>query len=157
MNSRMLIAVSCVGAILTSFAVAQSPGRLPGTNYIPHLGDIMGATQLRHFKLSFAGKLRNWELAAYELDQIKESFQDAATLYPGIPVTDMTIVVEPVQRLEEAIRNKDPKKFATAFNELTAACNGCHQAIGRGFIVIKIPTSSPFSNQIFEPAAKPRP
>lgn len=155
MSSRMLIAVSCVGAILTSLAAAQSPGSLPSTNYIPHLGDIMGATQLRHFKLSFAGKLRNWELAAYELDQIKESFQDAATLYPGIPVTDMTIVVEPVQRLEEAIQKKDPKKFAAAFNELTAACNGCHQAIGRGFIVIKVPTSSPFSNQVFEPAARP--
>lgn len=68
----------------------------------------MGTTQLRHFKLSFAGKLRNWELAAYELDQIKESFQDAATLYPGISVTDMTIVAEPVWRLSQAFRGKIP-------------------------------------------------
>jgi hypothetical protein len=122
-----------------------------------HGGDIMGATQLRHFKLSFAGKLRNWELATYELDQIKESFQGAATHYPGIPVTDMTIVVEPVRLLGEAIQKKDPRKSSAAFTELTAACNGCHQAIGRGFIVIQVPTSSPFSNQnqIFEPVAKP--
>jgi hypothetical protein len=110
--------------------------------------------ELRHFKLLFAGKLRNWELAAYELEQIKESFRDAATLYPGIPITDMTIVVDPVQQLGQAIQKKDPKKFSAAFTELTAACNGCHQAIGRGFIVIQVPTSSPFSNQIFEPAAK---
>jgi hypothetical protein len=151
----MLIVVSCAGAILMSFAAAQSPpGGFPSANYIPHLGDIMGATQLRHFKLSFAGKLQNWELAAYELDQIKESFQDAATLYPGIPVTDMTIVVDPVRRLGEAIQKKDPRTFSVAFTELTAACNSCHQAIGRGFIVIQVPTSSPFSNQIFEPAKK---
>lgn len=69
----------------------------------------MGTMQLRHFKLSFAGKLRNWELAAYELDQIKKSFQDAATSYPGIPVADMTIMAEPVRRLGEAVQKKEPR------------------------------------------------
>lgn len=115
----------------------------------------MGTMQLRHFKLSFAGKLRNWELAAYELDRIKESFQDATTLYPGIPVSDMTVMAEPVRWLGEAIQKKEPNKFASAFSEMTAACNGYHQSIGRGFIVIKVPTSSPFSNQVFDPAARP--
>jgi hypothetical protein len=90
-----------------------------------------------------------------ELDQIKESFQDAATLYPGIPVADMTSVVEPIRLLGEAIQKEDSRRFSAAFTELTAACNGCHQAIGRGFILIQVPTSSSFSNQIFEPAAKP--
>ncbi len=155
MRSRMLIAVSCAGAILASFAAAQSPADCQAQTIFRILATSWEQSQLRHFKLSFAGKLRNWELAAYELDQIKESFQDAATLYPGIPVTDMTIVVEPVRRLSEAIQTKDLQKFSAAFTELTAACNGCHQAIGRGFIVIQVPTSSPFSNQIFEPAAKP--
>ena len=155
MRLRMLIVASCAGLILGSFAAAQSPVGLAGVNYVPHLGDIMGATQLRHFKLSFAGKLRNWELAAYELDRIKASFQDAATLYPGIPITDMTIVAEPVQRLSEAIQERDSKKFSAGFAELTEACNICHRVIGRGFITIQVPTSSPFSNQIFEPTSKP--
>ena len=155
MRSYMLIVVSCAGLILMPFAAAQSPSPLPGASYVPRLGDIMGMTQLRHLKLSFAGKLRNWDLAAYELDQIKESFQDAATLYPGIPVTDMTIVAEPVRRLAEAIQAKDSRKFSDAFAQLTTACNGCHQSIGRGFIVIQAPTSSPFSNQTFEPSARP--
>jgi len=155
MRSRMLVVISCVGLILMSFAAAQSPSPLPGANYVPRLGDIMGMTQIRHLKLSFAGKLRNWGLAAYELDQIKESFQDASTLYPGIPVTDMTIVAEPVRRLKDAIQAKDSRKFSAAFTQLTAACNGCHQAIGRGFIVIQTPTSAPFSNQTFEPSATP--
>lgn len=155
MRLRMLIVLSCAGAVVASLAAAQSPGGLTNAGYVPHLGDIMGVTQLRHLKLSFAGKQRNWELAAYELDRIKDSFQDAATLYPGIPVTDMTIVAEPVRRLEEAIQAKDSRKFSAAFAQLTAACNGCHQAIGRGFIVIRAPASSPFSNQTFEPSAKP--
>jgi hypothetical protein len=52
------------------------------------LGDIMGAAQWRHIKLWFAGKLLNWDLAAYELSQIKGSLVDAATLYPGIHDSD---------------------------------------------------------------------
>jgi len=31
--------------------------------YDPTLGDLMGMTQLRHFKLSYAGRSENWELA----------------------------------------------------------------------------------------------
>ncbi len=155
MRLPMLLLVSGIGLLVTPFVAAQSPVGSVGANYVPHLGDIMGATQLRHIKLAYAGKRRNWELAAYELDQIKMSFQDAATYYPGIPITDMTIVEKPVRRLSEAIQQRNPKTFSAAFAELTAACNSCHQAIGRDFIVIQVPASSPFSNQIFEPAAKP--
>jgi hypothetical protein len=37
----------------------------------------MAATQLRHAKLWFAGKMNNRDLAAYEIDEIKESLEDA--------------------------------------------------------------------------------
>lgn len=37
--------------------------------YAPRLGDIMGMTQLRHFKLWYAGREKNWNLAKYELGQ----------------------------------------------------------------------------------------
>ncbi|MGC2410896.1 MAG: hypothetical protein WA441_13110 [Methyloceanibacter sp.] len=142
-----------IGALLISLglgplAVAQ------GEAYVPSLGDIMGATQLRHVKLWFAGKLRNWELAAYEVGQIKASLEDAAQLYRGIPVTDVTLTAEPVQLIGDAIEAKDSAKFAKAFNDLTSACNACHQAIGRGFIVIQVPTASPFSDQAFSPRTK---
>lgn len=33
-------------------------------------------------------------------------------------------------------------------------CNGCHQSVGRGFIVMRVPTEQPFSNQMFLPQAK---
>ncbi len=109
----------------------------------------MAATQLRHFKLWFAGKLRNWDLAAYELTQIKASLEDATTLYQGIPTTNMDIVAKPLQSIGDAIEAKNSTMFAKAFGDLTTACNGCHQANGRGFIVVKVPTASPFSNQSF--------
>ncbi len=109
----------------------------------------MAATQLRHFKLWFAGKLRNWDLAAYELTQIKASLEDATTLYQGIPTTNMHIVAKPLQSIGDAIEAKNSTMFAKAFGDLTTACNGCHQANGRGFIVVKVPTASQFSNQSF--------
>lgn len=111
----------------------------------------MSATQFRHIKLWFAGKLQNWELAAYEVEQIKGSLGDAAQIYMEIPVELVANTIGPIQLIHDAIEAKDSTKFSKAFNDLTAACNACHQAIGRGFIVIQVPTASPFSNQLFSP------
>ncbi|MFG1463962.1 hypothetical protein V5F77_13795 [Xanthobacter sp. DSM 24535] len=123
-------------------------------HYIPRLGDIMETMQLRHFKLWFAGRLGNWDLAEYELGQIRASFEDALMLYPGIPVADMSSMTEPAHLIGEAIRQKDGAKFAAAFHDMTGACNACHQSIGRGFIIVQVPTSSPFSNQSFAPPVR---
>ena len=119
-------------------------------DYGPRLADIMVNTQLRHLKLWFAGRQKNWELADYELAQIEASFNDAANLFPGVPLTDMAVVSAKAKIIGEAIKAKDEKAFTAAFSEMTAACNQCHQANGRGFIVIKVPTASPYSNQEFQ-------
>jgi hypothetical protein len=119
--------------------------------YAPRLADIMGATQLRHFKLWYAGTEKNWPLATYELGQIRESFGEAMTYYPGLPISDMTTLSKPSAAIEAAIKAKDSARFAVAFRDLTAGCNDCHRAQGMGFIAIKVPNASPFSNQIFAP------
>jgi hypothetical protein len=41
-----------------------------------------------------------------------------------------------------------------AVGELTDGCNACHQSIGRGSMVMLVPTEQPFSNQMFPPQAK---
>jgi len=64
----------------------------PADPFVPSLGDIMSATQLRHFKIWYAGKLGNWELASYELGQIKDSFSNAARLYQNIPIENVTVI-----------------------------------------------------------------
>ena len=91
MRYAALIGALFLGTILVPIAAAQPPEE----SYVQRLGDIMGITQLRHIKLWFAGKLRNWELAAYELAQIKASIEDAAQLYRGIPVEYVTMTAEP--------------------------------------------------------------
>ena len=114
----------------------------------------MLAKQWRHIKLWFAGKQRNWNLAAYELAQIKASLAQAATLYSDIPVSDVLILGSPIQSIDKAIQSKDSAGFVKAFNELTAGCNACHRNMGREFIEIKVSAESPFSNQLFVPPTK---
>ena len=122
--------------------------------YAPRLGDIMSAVQLRHVKLWVAGRSRNWELAAYELRQIKAGLGEAALLYSGIPVTNVTTMGAPLQSIADAIEAKDSRRFAKAVGELTDGCNACHQSMERGFIVMRVPTDQPFANQVFPPQGK---
>jgi hypothetical protein len=156
MKLRGYMATLLTFCLLTSLAVAQSGMNTPTTEqYVPRLGDIMNAIQFRHMKLWFAGKALNWGLAAYELRQLESGLMEAATLYPGIPATNVTRMTGPAQSVADAIEAKDSRRFAKAVGEFTNGCNACHQSIGRGFIVMRVPTESPFNNQVFPPRAKP--
>ena len=129
------------------------------SSYVPGLGEFMGRIQVDHAKLWLAGEARNWELAGYELGELKEVFSDVQDLVPryhNIPVGDMidAIITGTVTELEGAIAARDFSKFSASFDGLTAACNSCHQAANRAFIVIRRPAQSNFSNQDFSPAAK---
>ena len=145
MKCLALIGALFIGLSLAPLAVAQQE------LYRPPLGDIMGKIQLRHIKLWFAGKLGNWELATYEADEIRVSLEKAADLYRGIPVELVTNTAGPIQAIRDAIEAKDGAAFAKGYSDLTVACNACHQGIGRGFIVIQVPTASPFTDQSFSP------
>src|SRR5262249_32839778 len=147
MNTRCLalIGAFCIGLILAPLAVAQQE------IYRPPLGDMMSAIQARHIKLWFAGKFGNWDLAAYEVGEIRANLENAANLYRGIPAELVTNTADPIEAIRDGIEAKDSAKFAKAYGDLTAACNACHSGIGRGFIVIRVPTISPFTDQSVAP------
>ena len=101
----VIAAIALAASVM--FAAAQ-PAKEP---YEPGLGEFMTATQLRHAKLWFAGKQNNWDLAAYEIDEIKEGLEDAARLFPtfdGIPVAEMikTIIDPRIEELEKAVEQR---------------------------------------------------
>ena len=118
------------------------------SSYVPGLGEFMGRIQVDHAKLWLAGEARNWEVFS--------DVQDLVPRYHNIPVGDMidAIITGTVTELEGAIAGRDFNKFSASFDSLTAACNSCHQAANRGFIIIRRPAQSNFSNQDFSPAAK---
>ncbi|HEX2843086.1 hypothetical protein [Hyphomicrobium sp.] len=123
-------------------------------SYAPGLGEFMTMTQVRHAKLWFAGEEKNWSLANYEIDEIKEGLEDASKLHPihdGFPVADMikAATEAPLELLSKSVEAKSRADFTTAFDKLTAGCNTCHAGVKHAFIEIKRPTAPPLSNQAF--------
>lgn len=152
----LFAATAAIAAVAPQPLDAQQPQPGSANAYLPVLADIMSGTQWRHLKLAYSGKVKNWQLADYELGRIQQSFADAAQLYPvfkNIPLAELikSESEPPLADLRKAIDAKNLDDFARAFGKLTDACNRCHRAAGVGFIVIRVPTSSPFSNQLFPP------
>jgi cytochrome c553 len=156
-----IAAAACAAASLPVLADDQKPANPQEQNppnsqerFVPRLNDLMVATQLRHFKLWYAGIVQNWPLANYELAQIRDAIADTERLYDKGGSKMSATMMPPTDDVEEAIKAKDGKKFTTAFTKLTAACNSCHEADGFGFIKIRDPRlspleTSPFSDEIF--------
>ena len=101
-----------------------------GEPYVPGLGEIMSLQQMRHTKLWLAGKASNWKLASYEIDELGEGFDDVVKYHPthkdspidpkdAVPL--MTKV--PLEELRQAVDKQDGKAFASAYDDLTTACN----------------------------------
>jgi hypothetical protein len=148
-----------IGALLSvglSIPIALASGSIAlPEDHVPRLADIMNAIQTRHVKAWYAGKAANWDLAEFELRQLKANLLEAAILYAGIPTSNVTTMAAPLQSLEDAIAAKDVKRFSKEFAEFTTGCNGCHASMARPFIVIRVPTEQqPFGDQLFSPQGK---
>jgi hypothetical protein len=146
--------LAAVAAILLAMPLAASAEEQKG--FTPGLGEIMTLQQMRHLKLWFAGRAANWDLADYELDELKEGYEDITKYHPtkdGAPTGTMAaaIVDKEVAELDKAIKAKNAKQFVAAFDKLTASCNACHQASKKEFIVVQRPTANPYANQSFAP------
>lgn len=116
----------------------------------------MNVILIEHNKLWFAAKARNWELAGYELGEIKEVMGDVQDLVPtfkNLPLNQMldAVVTKEIVDLEKAVEAKDFKKFAANYDKLNAACNACHQGTENGFVAIQRPTTPAFTNQNYQP------
>ncbi len=96
----------------------HSPKEDRPSSYLPGLGEFMGRIQVDHAKLWLAGEARNWELAGYQLSELKEVFSDVQDLVPryhNIPIGDMidAIITGTITELEDAIAARDFSKFSS--------------------------------------------
>lgn len=119
--------------------------------YAPGLGEIMGGIQMHHAKLWYAGINDNWKLAQYEIDEIKERFEQARAVESNRPEVKMIpMIYTAIDSINNAIGHKNLNQFKSGFQLLTASCNSCHSANNFEFNVITIPTAPPVSNQDFK-------
>jgi hypothetical protein len=121
----------------------------------------MTLQQMRHTKLWLAGEAGNWDLAAYEIKELQEGFDDVVKFHPtheDSPVAPKDaiprMVTVPLEELRTVVDKKDSKAFGQAFDAVTKACNDCHQATNFGFNVVQRPASNPYPNQVFAPAQR---
>jgi hypothetical protein len=131
--------------MLAAIPFAQAVGQADSGRADRALPDLMVAMQFQHIKLWFAGRLSNWPLATYELNQIESGLQRTAK--PSEPRFDQAAAQ--VHGLRAAIETKDAAAFTKAYGELTNGCNACHRAEGRSFITVQVPANSPFTDQLF--------
>jgi len=136
-------------------SIGEATAQQKSAAYSPGLGDLMTATvQPRHTKLGLAARGGNWPYAAYELHELKEAFDRAAKAWPKwrtYSISEMmaSVTKEPMTALDQAIKAGDSGRVASAYDQLTAACNTCHRSADRGVIVIQSPTASAFPDQDF--------
>jgi hypothetical protein len=157
-----LVVVPLLGACRAEPAApAETTANAAPGGFVPGLGEIMTLQQMRHAKLWLAGQAGNWDLAAYEADELGEGFDDVVKFHPThkeSPVAPKDavprMVIEPLAEVRAAIGRKDPAAFARAYDRLTSACNNCHKATNFAFNVVQRPATNPFPNQAFEPTSR---
>ena len=147
--------IAALAAVILAAGIAwaqqgkQADNTAEEPEILPRLSEIMVQQQMRHIKLWFAGDAGNWALADYELDQLKDGFDDVAKLLGGDLAQQH--VGGPLSQLEKSIDTKDHETFVSAFDELSAGCNACHRTLDHAFIVIQRPALLPYGDQNFSP------
>jgi len=147
-------ATKAAPAASASPAASAAPAA-PMPDYHPSMGDLMTmAIQPRHAKLGIAGRQKNWTYAAYELSELRNAFARIGRTIPTYRTADTAAVIdamtrEPLAALDQAIKNADANRFASAYAALTAACNGCHRSQEHPMVVIKVPRGEPYPDQQF--------
>jgi cytochrome c553 len=157
MVAAIAVTASAILAIClaASRSVAAGPEATPSPHaieYLPSISDLMIATiQPRHERLWQAEQDGNWQLAAYELGNLRGAFDRLGRAHPSdhdISFPDMitSVTAQPFKELNSAIQSKDGTAFAKAYADLTAACNSCHQALGHSEVEVRIPNRTSTSD-----------
>lgn len=146
----------CVG----TSAGSQTAPPSPAFHYLPSISDMMIATiQPRHERLWRAGQVGNWEFAAYELGNLHGAFERIGGAHPttqNLSLTEMiaSTTAVPFDELRNAIQAKDKGAFAKAYDDLTEACNSCHQALNHGVVAVGVPDASSSDLKAVNPARR---
>lgn len=123
---------------------------LKRNSYRPGFGEFMSNIQTHHAKLWFAGINGNWELADFEINEIKENLENIQKYQAGRKESQLVIMLLPaLDSVGAGVKEKNLSVFKNTFSSLTNTCNDCHRTVNYGFNVVKIPDSPPVSNQVF--------
>ena len=103
----------------------------------------MTTIQLHAGKLWFAARASNWDLAQYELDEMKETMEAVKGLNAeknGVKISNVSdsVLQTQVAELDKSIKNKGQTEFQKFYDETLSACNGCHTEAGYNFMTHRL-------------------
>jgi len=136
---------------------APAPGRLVVLDFKPALDDLMTMlVQPRHIRLFYAGLSENWQLAAFQANELRGALARIGRTIPNyrninVDTAVASIFADRMAAVDAAIKARDLNAFRTAFADMTTACNDCHQGLEHPFLKIKVPDPGGFPNQDFRP------
>jgi hypothetical protein len=141
---------SALSTVQNSVQLAQADAKA-AKELAPGLGEFMTTIQLHAGKLRFAAQAANWDLAKYELDELKETMEAAKGLNEenGVKISNVldSVLQTQVGRLGKTMESKSQSAFKKSYDETLSACNGCHTEAGYKFIHIVRPAAPPVTNQ----------
>jgi hypothetical protein len=114
----------------------------------------MGYYQRFSHKIWLAIENKNWELAefyAHELEEVTEEFIESNVVDEGknLSTTAAGILMPAIEKLDEAIDQKDEVLAGQNFRALIQSCNACHAINEHAYIRILLPDSVHIFNQDF--------
>lgn len=108
----------------------------------PGLGVVMHEIGYRMTTLYWAANGGNWGLAQYELKELLEAQEVAEVTRPKRAEMLKAFEQNNLLPLGASIEKKDMNQFNQQYAAAVNACNGCHTALGYGFIQFQIPEKS---------------
>jgi hypothetical protein len=124
----------------------------------PGLGTIMIEYGHRMAAMWFAEQADNWDLAQYQLTEMREIQEVGETTRPARAAPLKSFESSFLDPLEDQIKAKDKTKFETAYNSAIQGCNSCHGSQtsadwpqGFKFIKIQVPKDTLESIYAYSP------
>ncbi|CAN5925736.1 hypothetical protein BH11MYX4_BH11MYX4_43750 [soil metagenome] len=140
---RLGLCVALLGACSRSLGDdKRAQPEPPHTSYGTAMADVARRFEL----LGRATAGGRYELALYQLGEISEQFEDTLPKasppregHPEVlPAMAKAFLQTNVPDLQRALAAHDRSAATASFERTAAACNGCHQASGHGFIEVPI-------------------
>ena len=114
--------------------------------------------------LWFAAQHKNWDLAAFEVDETRNRIRWTIRINPTRKKPDGEIVdikgifdgidATVLPPLKDAVAKKDTKAFEAAYRTMLEACYSCHKASAKPYLRPMIPTTPPQTIINYDPNAK---
>jgi hypothetical protein len=102
---------------------------------LPSTSHVMLEVGARYQDLYWAGKLGQWDFAAYQVEEIVKLIEMLQISSPKRAATAQVFLDHAVTEFDAALQKKEWETFQHAFGAMRAQCIVCHNSNDHGFIV----------------------